>query len=41
MGETVLAPEPGERVVFISHFKRGFGLLVSDLFRDFLDTYDL
>jgi hypothetical protein len=40
-GETVPASEPGERVVFISHFERGFGLLVSDFFRDFLDTYDL
>jgi hypothetical protein len=40
-GETVPAPESGERVVFVSHFKRGFGLPVSDFFRDFLDTYDL
>jgi hypothetical protein len=40
-GEIVLAPEPGERVVFIAHFERGFGLPVSDLFQDFLDTYDL
>jgi hypothetical protein len=37
----VPAPEPGECVVFISHFERGFGLLVSDFFRDLLDTYDL
>jgi hypothetical protein len=37
----VPAPESGERVVFISHFERGFGLPVSDFFRDFLDTYDL
>jgi hypothetical protein len=37
----VPAPEPGERVVFISHFERGFGLPVLDFFRDFLDTYDL
>jgi hypothetical protein len=37
----VPTPESGERIVFISHFKRGFGLLVSDFFRDFLDTYDL
>jgi hypothetical protein len=37
----VLAPEPGERVVFIAHFERGFGLPASDFFRDFLDTYDL
>jgi hypothetical protein len=41
VGETVSAPEPGERVVFIAHFVRGFGLPVSDFFRDFLDTYDL
>jgi hypothetical protein len=40
-GEIVPAPEPGERVVFISHFERGFGLPVSDFFQDFLDTYDL
>jgi hypothetical protein len=37
----VPAPESGERVVFISHFERGFGLPASDFFRDFLDTYDL
>jgi hypothetical protein len=37
----VLAPESGERVVFISHFERGFALPVSDFFRDFLDTYSL
>jgi hypothetical protein len=41
VGETVPAPEPGERVIFISHFERGFGLPVSDFFQDFLDTYDL
>jgi hypothetical protein len=35
------APGPGERVVFIAHFERGFGLPVSDFFRDFLDTYGL
>jgi hypothetical protein len=40
-GETVPAPESGKRVVFISHFERGFALPVSDFFRDFLDTYDL
>jgi hypothetical protein len=40
-GETVPAPEPGKRFVFISHFERGFGLPVSDIFQDFLDTYDL
>jgi hypothetical protein len=37
----VPAPEPSERVVFIAHFERGFGLPASDFFRDFLDTYDL
>jgi hypothetical protein len=37
----VLAPKPDERVVFITHFERGFGLPVSDFFRDLLDTYDL
>jgi hypothetical protein len=40
-GETVPAPEPGKRVVFIAHFKWGFGLPASDFFWDFLDTYDL
>jgi hypothetical protein len=39
--ETVPAPEPNERVVFISHFERGFALPVSDFFRDFLNHYDL
>jgi hypothetical protein len=37
----VPAPEFGERVIFTSHFERGFGLPASDFFRDFLDTYDL
>jgi hypothetical protein len=40
-GEIVPAPEPSERVMFIAHFERGFGLPASDFFRDFLDTYDL
>jgi hypothetical protein len=40
-GETVPAPEPGDRIVFIAHFERCFGLPVSDFFWDFLDTYDL
>jgi hypothetical protein len=31
-GETVPAPEPDERVVFIAHFERGFGLPASDFF---------
>ncbi|KAK1666227.1 hypothetical protein QYE76_054386 [Lolium multiflorum] len=33
--------EPGERVVFLAHFERGFGLPVSSFFRDFLDFYKL
>jgi hypothetical protein len=37
----VPAPEPDERVMFIAHFERGFGLSVSDFFWDLLDTYDL
>jgi hypothetical protein len=37
----MLAPEPNERVVFISHFERGFALPVSDFFWDFLNHYDL
>jgi hypothetical protein len=41
VGEIVPAPEPGERVMFIAHFERGFGLPVSDFFQDFLNTYDL
>ncbi|KAK1632428.1 hypothetical protein QYE76_006743 [Lolium multiflorum] len=31
------APEPGEFVVFLAHFERGFGLPASDFFREFLD----
>ncbi|KAK1646402.1 hypothetical protein QYE76_064207 [Lolium multiflorum] len=34
-------PNPGERVVFLAHFKRGFGLPVSSFFRSFLDFYKL
>jgi hypothetical protein len=37
----VPAPESGERVIFISHFERGFALPASDFFRDFLDNYGL
>ncbi|KAK1615772.1 hypothetical protein QYE76_021289 [Lolium multiflorum] len=33
--------EPGERVVFLAHFERGFGLPVSSFFRSFLDFYKL
>jgi len=39
--ELVPTPEPGERVVFLTHFERGFGLPASDFFRDFLDTFGL
>ncbi|KAK1626904.1 hypothetical protein QYE76_001219 [Lolium multiflorum] len=39
--EIVPVPEPGERVVFLAHFERGFGLPVSDFFRRFLDFYEL
>ena len=35
------APEPGERVVFLAHFERGFGLPASDFFRQFLDFFGL
>jgi hypothetical protein len=41
VGEAVPAPRTGERVVFIAHFERGFGLPASDFFQDFLDTYEL
>jgi hypothetical protein len=41
VGEIVPALESNERVVFISHFERGFALPVSDFFRDFLDNYGL
>jgi hypothetical protein len=40
-GEAVPAPEPTEREVFTVHFERGFALLVSGFFRDFLDYYEL
>ena len=30
------APEEGERVVFLAHFQRGFGLPVSDFFSQFM-----
>ena len=33
--------EPGERVVFIAHFERGFALPASDFFRSFLDFFGL
>jgi hypothetical protein len=40
-GEIVPAPEVGERIVFISHYDRGFALPASDFFGDFLDNYGL
>ena len=39
--EVVPDPEPGERVVFVSHFERGFGLPASAFFRAFLDFFGL
>ncbi|KAK1605052.1 hypothetical protein QYE76_028725 [Lolium multiflorum] len=33
--------EPGEHVVFLAHFERGFGLPASEFFRRFLDFYEL
>ena len=35
------APQEGERVVFRSHFLRGFGLPASNFFRAFLNFYNL
>ena len=35
------SPNPGEYVVFLSHFQRGFGLPVSDFFHDWLNTDEL
>ena len=34
-------PRAGERVVFVAHFERGFGLPVSTFFREFLDFHRL
>ena len=39
--EIVPTPKPGERVVFLTHFERGFGLPASDFFRHFLDFFGL
>jgi hypothetical protein len=39
--EMVPEREPGERVVFVSHFERGFGLPASAFFRAFLDFFGL
>ncbi|KAK1685934.1 hypothetical protein QYE76_046782 [Lolium multiflorum] len=33
--------EPGEHVVFLAHFERGFGLPASPFFQKFLDFYEL
>ncbi|KAK1684705.1 hypothetical protein QYE76_045553 [Lolium multiflorum] len=40
-GEIEPVLEPGESVVFLAHFERGFGLPASDFFREFLDFYGL
>ena len=39
--EMIPTPQPGERVVFITHFERGFALPASDFFRSFLDFFGL
>ena len=39
--ELLPTPQPGERVVFITHFERGFALPASDFFRSFLDFFGL
>ena len=39
--EVAPEPQPGECVVFTSHFARGFGLPVSTFLRAFLDYYHL
>ena len=41
--ETEISPVPlgDERVIFRSHFLRGFGFPVSGFFRSFLDCYHL
>src|SRR4051812_3357357 len=39
--ELVPNARAGERVVFLSHFERGFGLPASTFFRDFLDFHRL
>jgi hypothetical protein len=40
-GERVLAPQPGEMVVFYDHFPRGFTLPFSNFLRQFLDHFHL
>jgi hypothetical protein len=39
--EIVPVLQPGEHVVFLAHFERGFGLPASPFFREFLDFYEL
>lgn len=39
--KVVTVPEEGERVVFLSHFERGFALPASEFFRSFLDFFGL
>ena len=40
-GEIEPTPVAGERVVFVAHFERGFGLPVSPFFRAFLNRFHL
>ena len=40
-GEIEPTPEAGERVVFVAHFERGFGLPASPFFRAFLNRFRL
>ena len=40
-GEQRPRPEGQERVVFLTHFERGFGLPVSTFFRAFLEFFRL
>jgi hypothetical protein len=40
-GEIVPEVEPIERVVFVAHFDRGFGLPASPFFRGFLEFFGL
>ena len=39
--ESVPEARAGEKVVFLTHFERGFGLPASTFFRDFLDFHHL
>ena len=39
--EHVPTPQAGERVIFLTHFERGFGLPASNFFRSFLDFFGL